>query len=126
MSSLIEHQKSDLIEPICKDWKVNYNRRKSDLYVVDAEYIFRSLRHVANRDLVLRPGVRPEPLRWESQVQDIGPPEISWPHTVSIGESSPRDFRLNVKTQLHPTASKLQCWTPHANQLARKEQNPTH
>ena len=35
---------------------------------------------VADRVLVLRPGVRPVPLRWESGVQDIGPPEISWLH----------------------------------------------
>ena len=79
---------------------------------------------VANRVLVLLPGVRPEPLRWESQVQDIGPTEISRPHVISIGKSSPTDLCLNVKTQLHPTASKLKCWTPHAKQLARQEHKP--
>ena len=45
---------------------------------------------VADRVLVLQPGVRPEPLRWESQVQDTGPPETSWPQGISIGKSSPR------------------------------------
>ena len=75
---------------------------------------------VADQVLVLRLGVRPEPLRWESRVQDIGPPETSRPHIISIGESSARDLRLNAKTQLHPTASKLQCWTPHAKQLTRQ------
>ena len=45
---------------------------------------------VADRVLVLWSGVRSEPLRWESQVQDIGQPEISQPHVISIGESSPR------------------------------------
>ena len=35
------------------------------------------LSHVADRVLLLWPGARPEPLRWESQVQDIGPPETS-------------------------------------------------
>ena len=75
--------------------------------------------------LSVRPGVRPEPLRWESQVQDIGLPENSWPHIISVGESSPRDLRLNTKTQLKSTTSKLQCWTPHAKQLARQEHNPT-
>ena len=44
-----------------------------------------------DRLLVLWPGARPEPLRWESQVQDIGPP--------SNCESSPRDLCLNPKTQ---------------------------
>ena len=34
---------------------------------------------VADRVLVLRPGVRYEPLRWESRVQDIGPPETRGP-----------------------------------------------
>ena len=74
--------------------------------------------------LVLQPGVRPEPLRWESRVQDIGPPEISWPHIISNGKSSPRALHLNAKTQLHSKTSKLQCWTPHAKQLARQEHSP--
>ena len=81
---------------------------------------------VSHRVLVLWPGVRPEALRWESWVQNTGPPETSWPHVISIGESSPRDPHLNAKTQLHPTASKLQCWMPHAKQLARQEHNPIH
>ena len=80
----------------------------------------------ADRVLVLRPGVRPEPLRWESQVRDIGPPETSRLHVISNGESSPRDLHLNAKTQLHSRTSKLQCWTPHAKQLARQKHNPTH
>ena len=79
------------------------------------------LSHVADRVLVRWPGVRPEPLRWKSRVQDIGPPETSRPHMLSISESSPRDLHLDTKTLLHPTASKLQCWTPHANQLARQD-----
>ena len=45
---------------------------------------------VADRFLVLRPGVRLAPQRWEGQVQDIGPSETSWPHIISIGESSPQ------------------------------------
>ena len=69
-------------------------------------------------------GVRPEHLRWEGQVQDMGPPETSWTHVISVGESSPRDLHLNTKTQLHPTASKLQCWEPHAKQLARQDTTP--
>ena len=81
---------------------------------------------VADRVLVFQPGVRPEPLRWESRVQDIGPPETSWPHIISFGKSSPRDLCLSAKTQLHPMASKLQCRKPHAKQLARQEHNPTH
>ena len=35
---------------------------------------------VACRVLVLRLGVRPEPVRWESRVQDVGTSENSQPH----------------------------------------------
>ena len=63
---------------------------------------------VADRVLVLWPGVRPASLRWESRVQDIGAPETSQLHVISKGESSPRDLHLNTKTQLHSTTSKLQ------------------
>ena len=54
---------------------------------------------VADRVLVLQLGVRP--LRWESQVQDIGPPETSQTHVISISKSSQRDLHLNAKTQRH-------------------------
>ena len=84
------------------------------------------LRQMADRVLVLRPAVRPQPLRWGSQLQDIGPPETSQPHIISNSESSPRDLHLNTKTQLHSMTSKLQGWTPYAKQLARQEHNPTH
>ena len=73
---------------------------------------------------MLWPGVRPEPRRWESRVQDIGPPETSRPHVISIGKSSPRDLCLNANTKLHSTTSSLQCCTPHAKQLVRQEHTP--
>ena len=81
---------------------------------------------VADRVLVLWPGVRAEPQRWESRVQDTGPPQTSGPHVISLREMAPRDLCLNNKTQLHSTTSKLHCWTPYAKQLARQEHNPTH
>ena len=77
---------------------------------------------VADRVLVLQTGVRPEPLRWESRVQDTGPPKTSRFHVILNGESSPRDLHYNAKTQLHSTTSKLHCWTPYAKQLARQTQ----
>ena len=79
---------------------------------------------MADRVLVLQPGVRPLPLRWESRDQDIGPPETSQLHVISNSKSSPRDLHLNAKAQPHSTTSKLQCWTPYAKQLARQEHNP--
>ena len=39
---------------------------------------------------------------------------------------SHRGPHLSTKTQLYPTAYKLQCWKPQAKQPVRKEQNPTH
>ena len=81
---------------------------------------------MADRVLVLWPGVRPVPLRWESRVQDISPSETSRLHVISNGESSPRNLQLNAKTQLHSMISKLQCWTPYAKQLARQEHHLTH
>ena len=68
--------------------------------------VYRS--RVADRVLVLWPGVRLEPLRWESRVQDIGPPETSWHQIRLNGESSPRNLHLNIETQLHSTTGKLQ------------------
>ena len=61
-----------------------------------------------------------------ADIQDIAPPETSRLHVMSNSKSSPRDLHLNTKTQLHSTIIKLQCWTPHAKQLARQEHNPTH
>ena len=81
---------------------------------------------VADRVLVLWLGVSPVPLRWESRVQYISPPETSWLHVISNDKSSPRDLHINAKTPLHSTTSKLQCWTPYAKQLAKQEHNPTH
>ena len=75
--------------------------------------------------LVLQLGFRPVPLKWESRVQDIVPPETSWFHVILNGETSPRVLHLNAKTQLHSTTRKLQCWTPYAKQLARQEHNLT-
>ena len=83
------------------------------------------LSRVDDRVLVLWPGVRPVPLRWESRVQDTGPPETSRLHVILNGESSPRDLHLNTKTQLHSTTFKLQSWKPYAKQLARQEHSPT-
>ena len=85
------------------------------------------LSHVADRVLLLQPGVRPDPLRRESSVQDIGPTETSRAHIISIsGESSPRHLHINAKPQIHSMTSKLHCWTPHAKQIARQEHNPSH
>ena len=84
------------------------------------------LSHVDDRPLVLQPGIRAVPLRWESQLQDTGPQETCRLQVISNGKSSPRDLHLNAKTQLQSMTSKLQSWTPYAKQLTRQEDNATH
>ena len=44
---------------------------------------------VEDRLLVLQPGFRAVPLRWESQVQDTGPQETSQLHMISNGKNLP-------------------------------------
>ena len=48
------------------------------------------LSHVEDRLLVLQPGVRAVPLRWESQLQNTGPQETSQLHVISNGENLQR------------------------------------
>ena len=47
------------------------------------------LSRVDERLLVLQPGVRAVPLRWESQVQYTGPQETSQLHVITNGENLP-------------------------------------
>ena len=48
------------------------------------------LSRVAGRVVVHRPGVRPEPPRWESQVQDITTRDLPGPHNINWRELSQR------------------------------------
>ena len=48
------------------------------------------LSYVDDRLFLLQPGVRAVPLRWESQVQDIGSPETSQLHVISNDKISQR------------------------------------
>ena len=47
------------------------------------------LSHVDERLLVLQPGIRAVPLRWESQLQDTGSQETSQLHVIPNGENLP-------------------------------------
>ena len=47
------------------------------------------LSRVEDRLLVLHPGIRAVPLRWESQFQDTGPQETSQLHVISNGKNLP-------------------------------------
>ena len=71
-------------------------------------------------------GVRLELLHWELQVQITGLIENLRPQGIFIRVRSPRGPHLSTKTQLYPTANKLQCWKPQAKQPIRQEHNPTH
>ena len=48
-----------------------------------------TLSRVDERLLVLQPGIRAVPLRWESQVQDTGPQETFQLHVISNGKNLP-------------------------------------
>ena len=48
-----------------------------------------TLSRVEDRLLLLQPGVRAVPLRWESQVQDTDPQETSQLHGISNGKNLP-------------------------------------
>ena len=54
------------------------------------------LSRVDDRLLVLQPGIRDMPLRWETQVQDTGPQETSQLHVISNGEYLPE---ISISTQ---------------------------
>ena len=54
------------------------------------------LSHVKDRLLVLQPGTRAVPLKWESQIQDTGPQETSQLQVISNGENLPK---ISISTQ---------------------------
>ena len=84
------------------------------------------LSRVDDRLLVLQPGVKAVPLRWESQVGGHwSTRDLPAPHNIKWVKF-PRDLHLNAKIQLHSTTSKLQYWIPYAKELARQEHNATH
>ena len=53
------------------------------------------LSRLDDRVQVLWPGIRAVPLRWESQVQDIGTAETSQLHVISNGEN-PQEISISV------------------------------
>ena len=62
------------------------------------------LSHMDERLLVLQPGVRAVPLRWESQLQDTGPQETSQLHVISNGENLPE---ISISTPRHSSIQRL-------------------
>ena len=46
-------------------------------------------RHSMDERLLVHPGIKAVPLRWESQVQDTGPQETSQLHVIPNGENLP-------------------------------------
>ena len=81
---------------------------------------------MACRVLVLRPDIGLELQWWEHRVRATGMTENFRPKGVLIGVSFPRGPHLDIKTWLHPTACKLQCWKPNSKQPARQEHSCTH
>ena len=62
---------------------------------------------------------------WTPEVGDLSTglwttKENSQSHRTLIDKSSPKGLHLNTKTKPHPKARKLQCQTPHAKSLAKR------
>ena len=92
----------------------------------DTEGDGRNQQWPASGILAPRPEVRPKLLWWELRVQTAGLTENLRRQGISIGVRSPRVPHLSTKTQLYPTACKLQGWTSQAKQPVRQEYSPTH
>ena len=76
--------------------------------------------------LVPQPGIEPASSALEGRFLTTGPPENLRPQGIFIGVRSPGGPDLSTKTQLYPTAYKLQCWKPQAKQPVRQGHNPTY
>ena len=74
--------------------------------------------HAVCRFSVSQPETKPEFLWWECWIQDAEPPKKSQSQEILIGESSPSDLHLDIKSQLHRIVCRFQCLTPDAKQLA--------
>ena len=92
----------------------------------DTEGDGRNQQWPASGILAPRPEVRPKLLWWELRVQTAGLTENLRRQGISIGVRSPRVPHLSTKTQLYPTACKLQGWTSQAKQPVRQEYSTTH
>ena len=82
--------------------------------------------HKAWGILVPRLEVRPELQWWELRVQTAGLTDNLRAQGISIGVRPPRSPHLSTKTQLYPSACKLQCWTTQDKQPVRHEYKTTH
>ena len=98
------------------------------LFVCLFSFLFLSLwLHCAACGLLASwPGVRPGPLGWEHLSPGCwNTREFLGPGNINQCDLS-QGIHINTKTQLHPTACRLQCWTPYAKQPARQEHSLTH
>ena len=82
--------------------------------------------HEAFGILVPRPEVGPKLLWWELRVQTTGLTGNLRSQGTSIRVRPLEGPHLGTKTQLYPTACKLQCWVPQVKQPARQEYSTTH
>ena len=80
------------------------------------------LSHVEDRLLVLQPGVRAVPLRWESQVQDTGPQETSQLHAISNGENLPE---ISISMSIFSCTQRPASYSA-GHPMPRQEHNPIH
>ena len=67
---------------------------------------------------------------WAARVGVLNPGRWTTREFPSLGNINRHvlsgGIHLDTKTHLHPTACRLQRWTPHTKQPARQEHSPTH
>ena len=76
--------------------------------------------------LVLQPGIRAVPLRWESQLQDTGPQETSQLHVIPNGENLSEISISTPRPSFIQWPASYSAGHPIAKQLARQEHSPIH
>lgn len=63
------------------------------IFLCYLSFLFLSVRGLC----MLQPGVRLNLRRWETQIEDAGPPENFWAHGILISKSSPKDLPLSKR-----------------------------
>ena len=91
----------------------------------DTQFIGRKfLSRVDERLLVLQPGMRAVPLRWESQLQDTGPQETSQLHVIRNDENLPEISISTSRPSFTQRPASYSARHPMPNNYQDRKTNP--